>query len=113
MSHQVVGLPRNLQTRESLRLPCDVCQEAKIVKPNAPPASNSVSREEEDLVTWDLIDMGENHPTVSHNRYLSLFIIHCSRYAIAILHQNRQDFQSVLLCAITKMGFTPKVMRSD
>jgi len=111
MSHQVVGIPRHLQVRESLRLPCDVCQEAKIVKPNAPPASNSVSRDEEDLVTWDLIDMGEHHPTVSHNRYLSLFIIHSSRYAITILHCDCKDFKSVLLRAITKMGFTPKVMR--
>jgi len=113
MSHQVAGMPRHLQVRESLRLPCDICQEAKIVKPNAPPASNSVSQNEDDLVTWDLIDMGEKHPTVSHNRYLSLFVIHRSRYAIAILHQNRKDFKSVLMRAITKMGFTPKIMRSD
>jgi len=113
MSHQVQGMPRHLQVRENLRLPCDTCQEAKIVKPNAPPASDSISAQEEDLVTWDLINMGEHHPTVSHNRYLSLFMIHRSRYAIVILHQNRKDFKSVLQRAITKMGFTPRVMRSD
>mmetsp|Transcript_61225 Transcript_61225/g.126463 ORF Transcript_61225/g.126463 Transcript_61225/m.126463 type:complete len:1000 (-) Transcript_61225:457-3456(-) len=113
MSHQVKGVPRPLQFREALRFPCSVCTEAKAIKQHAPPASTTVSHSEDDLVTWDLIDMGDKHTTIRGNRYISLFVIHRSRYAITILHKNRADFRSVLLRAFAKMGFTPKVVRSD
>mmetsp|Transcript_61737 Transcript_61737/g.127622 ORF Transcript_61737/g.127622 Transcript_61737/m.127622 type:complete len:569 (+) Transcript_61737:1829-3535(+) len=113
MSPQVNGLPRPLQYREALRLPCNLCQEAKATRQNAPPASKTVSSSEHDLVTWDLIDMGDKFTTFRGNRYISLFIIHRSRFAITILHKDRTDFKSVLLRAFTKCGFTPKVVRSD
>jgi len=113
MSHQVTGIQRVLQFREALRFPCGVCSEAKAVKQNAPPSSRTVSHNENYLVTWDLIDMGDKHTTIWGNRYISLFMIHRSRYAITILQKDRTDFRAVLLLVFAKMGFTPKTVRSD
>mmetsp|Transcript_61726 Transcript_61726/g.127532 ORF Transcript_61726/g.127532 Transcript_61726/m.127532 type:complete len:383 (+) Transcript_61726:3261-4409(+) len=113
MSHQVTGIPRPLQFREALSFPCSTCTEAKCVKQHAPPASTTVSHNEADLVTWDMIDLGDKYTTIRGNSYISLFIIHSSSYAITILHKDRTDFRSVLLRAFAKMGFTPKTVRSD
>eukprot|EP00961_Rhodomonas_salina_P193474 2611725-Rhodomonas_salina.1 len=64
-------------------------------------------------MTWDLIDIGKNWTSIGGYRYISVFIIKCSRYAITILHKDRADFVSILRRAIAKAGFTPKRVRCN
>mmetsp|Transcript_62060 Transcript_62060/g.128459 ORF Transcript_62060/g.128459 Transcript_62060/m.128459 type:complete len:405 (-) Transcript_62060:2033-3247(-) len=113
MSRLVNGLPCHLQFSKVLRLPCYCCQEAKAKRPNYPHATTTCAENEDDLMTWDLIDMGEDWKTMRDNRYVLIFIIKKSLFAISILHKGRHDIQSVLLRAFAKAGFTPKKLRSD
>ena len=113
MSRLVFGLPRHLQFSKILRLPCDCCQEAKAKRPHYPHATTTVAEHKDDVMTWDLIDMGEDWKTMRDNCYISIFIIKRSRFAISILHKDRSDIKSVVLRAFAKAGFTPKTLRSD
>eukprot|EP00286_Rhodomonas_abbreviata_P021100 CAMPEP_0181305828 /NCGR_PEP_ID=MMETSP1101-20121128/9952_1 /TAXON_ID=46948 /ORGANISM="Rhodomonas abbreviata, Strain Caron Lab Isolate" /LENGTH=1956 /DNA_ID=CAMNT_0023411799 /DNA_START=677 /DNA_END=6547 /DNA_ORIENTATION=+ len=113
MSRQVEGVPRHLQCARALRFPCATGQHAKAIRQNYPDASTRVSNSNDALISWDLIDLGENFTTIGGNRYLSLFIIERSRFAITILHKDRSDFKQTLQRAFAKAGFTPKVVRSD
>eukprot|EP00961_Rhodomonas_salina_P149809 2016940-Rhodomonas_salina.1 len=53
MSSKVKGLPRPLSFHHSLRFPCGCCAEAKAKRQPYPPASETQSRHEDDLMTWD------------------------------------------------------------
>jgi len=101
MSRQVTGIPRHLQFARALRFPCSTCQCAKAVRQTYPDASEHIRDEHDSLISWDLIDLGENFTTIGGNRYLSLFIIHRSRFAITILHKDRTDFKQTLQRAET------------
>eukprot|EP00961_Rhodomonas_salina_P216124 2919680-Rhodomonas_salina.1 len=56
MSTQVSGLPRPLHCTKVLRLPCTLCYAAKAKRQNYPDASTTLAENEDDLLTWDLID---------------------------------------------------------
>eukprot|EP00961_Rhodomonas_salina_P174584 2354946-Rhodomonas_salina.1 len=73
------------------------------------------SRHEDDLMTWDMFDMGEKHTSLCCNRYISIFLIHSSRFAITLLHKDRSfdTTKSLLICAFARAGFTPKRVRHD
>lgn len=113
MSNQVNGLPRALHFPQLLRLPCNLCNVAKAVKQPFPDASKNEPENEDDLMTWDLVDMGEKWKTVGGNRYISIFCVKKSRYGIAILHKDRKNFEGILNRAITKCGFVFKRIRCD
>mmetsp|Transcript_60023 Transcript_60023/g.123247 ORF Transcript_60023/g.123247 Transcript_60023/m.123247 type:complete len:378 (+) Transcript_60023:848-1981(+) len=102
MSKQVTGVPRHLQFARALRFPCSTCQHAKAIRQTYPEASEHIRDEHDSVISWDLIDLGENFTTIRGNRYLSLFIIHCSRFAITILHNDRTDFKQTLQRAFAK-----------
>ena len=113
LNDKVHGLPRMLHMSKLLHLPCACCDEAKAKRQNYPPASQTVYKNEDDIMTWDLFDMGQDWLTVDGNRYLSIFIIGRSRTAFTILHDSRRDFKSVVKQAFVRAGFTPKTIRCD
>mmetsp|Transcript_60528 Transcript_60528/g.124585 ORF Transcript_60528/g.124585 Transcript_60528/m.124585 type:complete len:505 (+) Transcript_60528:1524-3038(+) len=115
MSQHVKGIPRCLHFTKLLRFPCGLCQEAKAKRQPYPPASGNVSTHEDDLMTWDSFDMGEAHASLGGNRYVSVFVIHRSRYAITLLHKDRTfpTMKRLLIRAFARAGFTPKLVRHD
>eukprot|EP00961_Rhodomonas_salina_P238738 3226326-Rhodomonas_salina.1 len=58
MSHMVDCLPSVLHFPKLLRVPCAVCDEAKAKHQPYPDASTAIYENEDDLMTWDLIDVG-------------------------------------------------------
>eukprot|EP00961_Rhodomonas_salina_P194600 2627240-Rhodomonas_salina.1 len=66
-------------------------------------------------MVWDMFDMGEKHTSLSGNHYISVFLIHHSRFAITILHKDSSfdTIKSLLIRAFTRAGFTPKKVRHD
>eukprot|EP00961_Rhodomonas_salina_P192907 2602986-Rhodomonas_salina.3 len=70
MSCKVKGLPRSLSFHHALCFPCCCCAEAKAKRQPYQPASETQSRHEDDLMTWDMFDMGEKHLSLSGNRYI-------------------------------------------
>jgi len=115
MSRLVKGTPRCLHFNKLLRFPCGLCQEAKAKRQPYPPASTNVSTREDDLMTWDSFDMGSTHTSLGGNRYVSVFIIHRSRYAITLLHKDRSfdTMKRLLVRAFARAGFTPRRVRHD
>mmetsp|Transcript_68603 Transcript_68603/g.143115 ORF Transcript_68603/g.143115 Transcript_68603/m.143115 type:complete len:1720 (-) Transcript_68603:7252-12411(-) len=115
MSRLVSGLPRGLHFNKIIRFPCGHCQEAKAKRQPYPAASTSVSTRESDLMTWDSFDMGDKHPSLGGNRYVSVFVIHRSRFAITLLHKDRsfETMKGLLIRAFARAGFTPKRVRHD
>eukprot|EP00286_Rhodomonas_abbreviata_P028108 CAMPEP_0181313458 /NCGR_PEP_ID=MMETSP1101-20121128/14257_1 /TAXON_ID=46948 /ORGANISM="Rhodomonas abbreviata, Strain Caron Lab Isolate" /LENGTH=1511 /DNA_ID=CAMNT_0023420409 /DNA_START=376 /DNA_END=4908 /DNA_ORIENTATION=+ len=115
MSRLVKGVPRCLHMNKVLRFPCGICQEAKAVRQPYPPASTHTSTHENDLITWDSFDMGNQHLSMGGNRYVSVFVIHRSRYAITVLHKDRKfdTMKKILIRAFARAGFTPKRVRHD
>eukprot|EP00961_Rhodomonas_salina_P215013 2904075-Rhodomonas_salina.1 len=92
MSSKVKGLPRSLSFHSALRFPCGCCAEAKAKRQPYLPASETQSRHEDDLMTWDMFDMGEKH----------LF-----------LSAGLQSHCFTLIRAFARAGFTPKRVRHD
>eukprot|EP00961_Rhodomonas_salina_P229323 3099227-Rhodomonas_salina.1 len=88
MSRKVKGLPRSLSFHSALCFPCCCCSEAKAKRQPYLPASETQSRHEDYLMTWDMFYMGEKHLSLSGNRYILVFLIHCSRFAITLLHKD-------------------------
>eukprot|EP00961_Rhodomonas_salina_P126304 1701235-Rhodomonas_salina.2 len=113
MSLLVDGLQCHLHFPKELRVPCALCYEAKAKRQPFPDALETVYENEDDLMTWDLIDVGEDWMLIGGFRYISVFIVKHSRYAITILHKDRADFVGMLCKAIAKAGFTPKRIRCD
>mmetsp|Transcript_57331 Transcript_57331/g.117328 ORF Transcript_57331/g.117328 Transcript_57331/m.117328 type:complete len:1978 (-) Transcript_57331:6636-12569(-) len=115
MSRHVKGIPRCLHFTKHLRFPCGLCQEAKAKRQPYPQASTNVSTHEDDLMTWDSFDMGSKHTSLGGNRYVSVFVIHRSRYAITLLHKDRsfETMKRLLIRAFARAGFTPKRVRHD
>lgn len=113
MSTQVTGIPRHLQFARALRFPCSTCQHTKAVCQTYPEASEHIRDENDPLISWDLIDLGKHFTTIGGNQYLSLFIIHHTRFAITILHKDRTDFKQTLQRALAIAGFMPRFMHSD
>eukprot|EP00961_Rhodomonas_salina_P131862 1774833-Rhodomonas_salina.1 len=64
MSHMVDGLPSVLHFPKLLRVPCEVCDEAKAKRQPYPDASTAIYKNEDDLMTWDLINVGENWKSI-------------------------------------------------
>eukprot|EP00961_Rhodomonas_salina_P124871 1682961-Rhodomonas_salina.1 len=60
MSYLVDGLPLHLHFPKALRVSCALCDEAKAKRQPFPDASNTIYENEDDLMTWDLVDVGEN-----------------------------------------------------
>ena len=113
LNGQVSGLHRRLQFPKIMNLPCACCAQAKATKQNYPPASEKKCEHEDELMTWDLCDMGDEWKTIDGNRYLSVFMLKRSRYAIIILHNSRTDFKDIVQQAFIKAGLTPKAIRCD
>lgn len=115
MSHKVKGLQLCLSFHQALRFPCGCCSEAKAKRQPYPPASSTQSKREDDLITWDMFYMGEKHTMMSGNRYVSVFVIHRSRYAIVILHKDHTfaTMRSILIRVFARAGFVPKRVRHD
>jgi len=92
-----------------------VCQEAKAKRQPFPPASTNQSTREDDLITWDSFDMGSAHISMGGNRYVLVFVIHSSRYAITLLHKdsNFETMKRLLIRAFARACFTPKRVRHD
>ena len=113
MSGQVDGVPRPLHYPRMLRHPCSTCREAKATRNPYPPASDRVSATEDDMITWDLVDMGQGMKTIGGNRYMSIFVVRRSRYAIIALHDERANFVNLVRKVVAKAGFIPKKFRFD
>eukprot|EP00961_Rhodomonas_salina_P159986 2154229-Rhodomonas_salina.8 len=113
MSLLVDGLQSHLHFPKELRVPCALCYEAKAKRQPFPDASETVYENEDDLMTWDLIDVGEDWTSIGGFHYISVFIVKRSQYAITILHKDRADFVGVLCKAIAKAGFTQKRICCD
>eukprot|EP00961_Rhodomonas_salina_P216591 2925813-Rhodomonas_salina.3 len=115
MSRKVKGLPRSLSFHSALRFPCGCCAEAKAKRQPYLPASETQSRHEDDLMTWDMFYMGEKHLSLSCNRYILVFLIHSSLFAITLLHKDStlETTKSLLIRAFARAGFTPKRVRHD
>eukprot|EP00961_Rhodomonas_salina_P250316 3384020-Rhodomonas_salina.1 len=60
MSHLVDCLPHHLHFPKALRVQCALCNEAKAKHQPFPDASDKVCQDKHDLITWDLVDVGEN-----------------------------------------------------
>eukprot|EP00961_Rhodomonas_salina_P254023 3433280-Rhodomonas_salina.1 len=75
MSSQVDGLPHTLHFPKLLCVPCCLCDEAKAKRQPYPDASTTEIENEDDLMTWDLIDLGEKWTMIGGNRYILLFVI--------------------------------------
>eukprot|EP00961_Rhodomonas_salina_P147324 1982588-Rhodomonas_salina.2 len=108
MSLLVDGLQCHLHFPKALCVPCALCDEAKVKCQPFPDASETVYESEDDLMTWDLINIGEDWKLIGGFRYISVFIVKHSQYAITILHMDQADFVGVLCKAIAKAGFTLK-----
>jgi len=115
MSRLVKGVPRCLHQNKVLRFPCGICQEAKAIRQPYPAASTNTSTHEDDLITWDSFDMGSQHLSMGRNRYISVFVVHRSRYAITVLHSDStfSTMKRILIRAFARAGFTPKRVRHD
>eukprot|EP00961_Rhodomonas_salina_P129791 1747892-Rhodomonas_salina.1 len=59
MNGQVDGMPRNVHFTKLLNLPCHCCHEAKSHRCNYPPASTKEPTNENELMSWDMIDIGD------------------------------------------------------
>eukprot|EP00961_Rhodomonas_salina_P299980 3939384-Rhodomonas_salina.1 len=92
MSHLINGLLCHLHFPKALRVPCALCDEAKAKRQPFPDASTTQYENEDDLMTWDLVDVSENWKSIG------VF----SLYAITILHKDCTDFVGVLRKAIAK-----------
>eukprot|EP00961_Rhodomonas_salina_P119379 1606262-Rhodomonas_salina.3 len=110
MSSQVDCLPCTLHFPKLLRVPCSLCDEAKAKRQPYPDTSTTEIDNEDDLMTWDLINLGEKWTMIGCNRYILLFIIKKSRYAITILLKDHTNFKGILKRTIAKAGFTPKTV---
>eukprot|EP00961_Rhodomonas_salina_P119422 1606761-Rhodomonas_salina.2 len=64
MSQQVNRLPRPLHFAKLLRLQCSLCYTAKAKRQNYPDASTTTVENEDDLMTWDLINVCEEWITL-------------------------------------------------
>eukprot|EP00961_Rhodomonas_salina_P220888 2986450-Rhodomonas_salina.1 len=64
MSHLVNGLPRLLHFPKLLHVQCAVCYEAKAKRQPYPDASDTIYENEDDLMTWDLIDIVEDWKSI-------------------------------------------------
>eukprot|EP00961_Rhodomonas_salina_P063183 848921-Rhodomonas_salina.1 len=64
MSHLVDGLPQHLHFPKALHVPCALCDEAKAKRQPFPDALNTIHSNEDDLMTWDLVDVGENWKSI-------------------------------------------------
>ena len=67
LNGKVSGLPRHLQFPKVLNLPRACCREAKAIRQPDPPASEKTCENEDDMITWDLFDMGEEWKTIDGN----------------------------------------------
>eukprot|EP00961_Rhodomonas_salina_P024102 324259-Rhodomonas_salina.3 len=56
LNGKVTGLPHNLNFLKLTNVLCACCREAKAKHNNYPDTSTTVDK---DLLTWDLVDMGE------------------------------------------------------
>eukprot|EP00961_Rhodomonas_salina_P093796 1261794-Rhodomonas_salina.1 len=92
MSHLVDGLQRHLHFPKALRVPCALCDEAKAKHQPFPDTLMMQYENKDDLMTWDLVNVGENWKSIGG----------FSLYAITILHKDRADFVGVLRKAIAK-----------
>ena len=89
LNGKVKGLPRNLSMRGE-HFPCHTCQDANATRNDYPPASETWI-DGPDLWSWDLFDMGPDHPTLDENRYCSMIIIKKSRFGMIFLHKDGDD----------------------
>eukprot|EP00961_Rhodomonas_salina_P275502 3722198-Rhodomonas_salina.1 len=64
MSHLIDGLQRHFHFPKALRVPCALCYDAKAKHQPFPDASTTQYENEDDLMTWDLVDVVENWKSI-------------------------------------------------
>eukprot|EP00961_Rhodomonas_salina_P088712 1193382-Rhodomonas_salina.1 len=66
MSHLVDGLQRHLHFPKAFRVQCALCDEAKAKSQpfQVPDASMTQYENEDDLMTWDLVNISENWKSI-------------------------------------------------
>jgi hypothetical protein len=113
LNGKVTGLPRNLSKENHGKFQCHTCQDANAIRNDFPPASTNWTDRE--LWSWDLFDMGPDHPTLNGSRYCSMIIIKESRFGMVFLHADRslETTTQVLKDAFRYAGCKPKNIRSD
>ena len=87
LNGQVTGLPHALSGENHWRFLCHTCQDANSIRNDFPPASSNWSDRE--LWSWDLFDMGPDHPTLDGNQYCSMFVIRKSRFSMIFMHADQ------------------------
>jgi len=88
---------------------CHDCADSNIRKRNKPAASTTTG-----TGTWslDLVDM-TSVPSLSGFRYLSIFVIHDSRFTMVFAHKTKDEAPTILLKAFAQAGYVPKILRTD
>ena len=112
LNRQVDGLPRKLSNKRQGMFPCHTCQDAKASRNDYPPASENDAT---GIWSWDMIDMGEDHPTLDNNRYCLMFVIRKSRIAMLFLHEDKRAAtnKKMIQKAMAYSQQEPTILRSD
>ena len=114
LNRKVTGVPRPLVNRKQGMFPCHTCQDATSIRNDFQPTSENWA-DDQGLWSWDMIDFGEEHPTLDDNRYISIFVIKQSRFWMIFLHKDKSSVtnKAVLLKAFAYTGTRPTKLRSD
>ena len=107
LSKNCIGMPRVIT---DTRRPCHDCQDANIIRSDAPPPSSSQTK---GVWNVDLIDMGEKNLSSAGHRYITIFTIGDSRYVMIFVHKTKDQFPTLLKQAFARAGCHPKILRTD
>jgi hypothetical protein len=114
LNGKVDGLPRKLSNRKQGMFPCHTCQDANASRNDFPQASDN-EIDKEGLWSWDMIDMGEDQPTLDNNQYCSMFVLQKSRFTMIFLHEDKsaKTNKAMLEKAFAYAQCQPTILRSD
>jgi hypothetical protein len=108
LSHNCVGIPHKLAEQTH---PCHTCHEAKAARQDYPASIDH--SDDDDILSMDLVDMGQDSITHAGFQYMTIFIVVRTRYAMVFCHKSRKDLPDLLKRACARLGRYPRILRSD
>lgn len=109
LSHNCIGIKTPLA---EFQVPCHDCMDANIRRNDLPPPS-----EHRESGAWnvDMLDMGAKNLSLGKNRYITIIVAADSRYAHIYPHKTKDEFQTILLTALSRTpnDKQPRILRTD
>ena len=115
LNGRVLGLPRYVWHTRCTHVKCALCAEANAIQQAFEDASDTKYTRDNDLWSWDMLDMGEQYCMIDGNRYATIFVSNYLRYVMLFLHADNSapTVLNMMKHARAKAGYWPRFMRSD